>query len=110
MSLSGIGSGVSSFLTPSLRPTSGTSSPIPADKAEDLAGSAKDDFLKYAQMSPAERLRAQILGEMGLKEEDLNSMDSKTRQAVEDKIKDQIKQAAEKSAPGKTGLLVDVSA
>ncbi|MFC5069562.1 hypothetical protein [Flaviflagellibacter deserti] len=110
MSISGIGSGVSSFLAPTPRVADATSAALPADKAKELGGSAKEDFLKFAQMSPADLLRAQILGEMGLKEEDLNRMDSKTRKEVEDKIKDQIKQAAEKSAPGKTGLLVDISA
>jgi hypothetical protein len=60
------------------------------------AKSAEDEFKQYAEMTPAQRMRASILASTGLKESDLTPMDPKQRQAVEDQIAKQIKQAAEK--------------
>ncbi|MGY4480682.1 hypothetical protein [Bradyrhizobium sp. USDA 3364] len=66
-------------------------------------------FLKYAQMSPMDRMRANILKSMGLSEEDLKNMTPDQRTAVEQKIKELIEQSFEKSA-GKAGQAVDISA
>lgn len=45
-----------------------------------------EDFLKWAQMSPEERIRAQYLEEEGLTEEALQGLSAEERQAVEDEI------------------------
>jgi hypothetical protein len=59
-------------------------------------------------MTPAQRMRANILASMGLKESDLAAMDPKQRQAVEDQIAKQLKQAAEKQIDKKSGFYTDM--
>jgi hypothetical protein len=71
--------------------------------------SVEQQFLKYAQMSPMDRMRANILKSMGLSEEDLKNMTPEQQKAVEQKIKDLIEQQFEKNA-GKAGQAVDISA
>ena len=75
------------------------------------AGSAVSDFLDYAKETPAQRMRDAILKSMGLSEEDLKSMSPEKRKAVEETIRQRIKEAAEDAAKkGKTGLVADVTA
>ncbi|QOZ33300.1 hypothetical protein XH92_17830 [Bradyrhizobium sp. CCBAU 53421] len=91
--------------------------PLAADaigSTQAAAGSPSDDsveqkFLKYAQMSPMDRMRANILKGMGLSEQDLKTMTPDQRAAVEQKIKELIEQAFQKNA-GKAGQAVDISA
>ena len=72
------------------------------------AKSVEDQFKQYADMTPAQRMRASILASMGLKESDLAAMDPKQRQALEDQIAKQIKQAAEKQIDKKSGFYTDM--
>jgi hypothetical protein len=58
--------------------------------------SAEDKFLAFAKMSPADRMRAQMLAGMGLTEEQLKNMPSDQQKAIEQKIEQQLKQAAQK--------------
>ncbi|GGE51936.1 hypothetical protein GCM10007276_31270 [Agaricicola taiwanensis] len=44
--------------------------------------SAKEEFLDYARMTPAERMRDAILKELGLTEEDLEGMEPEARKAM----------------------------
>jgi len=73
---------------------------------------AKDEFLDYAKMTPAQKMRASMLSKLGVTEEQLKAMDSKERQKIEDKIKEMIK--AEIEGPDgdrkPKGMLVDVKA
>lgn len=69
----------------------------------------KQKLLDYAQMTPAEKIRASILDSMGLKEEDLANMDPKMREAIELKIKEAIQQQVELGAE-KKGVYVDLKA
>ena len=73
---------------------------------------AKDEFLDYAKMTPAQKMRASMLSKLGITEEQLKAMDSKERQKIEDKIKEMIK--AEIEGPDgdrkPKGVLVDVKA
>lgn len=71
--------------------------------------SVRDEFLGYARMSPLERMRASILKNMNLTEDDLNAMPSEVRKKVEEKIEELVKQQIEKDL-GKKGVLVDLSA
>ncbi len=54
--------------------------------------SVADEFMEWSTMSVAEKIRAQILGEKGLTEEDLAAMDADARAAIEAEIKEAIKQ------------------
>jgi hypothetical protein len=64
----------------------------------------------YAKMTPAQKMRAAILGSMGLTEEQLKAMDPKERQKIEEKIKEIIKEKVEQAVEKKTGLAVDIKA
>jgi hypothetical protein len=89
------------------KPASNTPSLNPAPDS-----GAKEDveaeFLAYARMSPAERMRDNILKSMGLTENDVNAMSPADRQKLEDKIKELIKQQMEEAAK-KKGQLLDVA-
>lgn len=64
--------------------------------------SATDEFKDYMSKSPAQRIREQLLKEMGLTEDDVKAMPPEKQQAITDQItalmqqKEAIKQAAEK--------------
>ncbi|HEY4075541.1 MAG TPA: hypothetical protein VGM26_01290 [Rhizomicrobium sp.] len=65
--------------------------------------------MKYAAMSPMERMRENILQGMGISDDQLKSMSPDQQKAVEEKIKEQIEK--ETGANGnKSGQLIDVSA
>jgi hypothetical protein len=67
------------------------------------------DFLNYAKLSPAERLRANILKSLGLTEDQLKALPPDQQKAVEQKIEQLIQQELQKKL-GTTGQLVNVSA
>lgn len=62
--------------------------------------SATDEFKDYMSKSPAQRIREQLLKEMGLTEDDVKAMPPEKQQAISDQItalmqqKEAIKQAA----------------
>jgi hypothetical protein len=82
---------------------------LPKPLSAKSAQSPEDILKQYADMSPGDRMRANILASMGLTEDDLKGMDSKQLQAVEDKIAQQLKQAVEKQTDKKAGVLTDIS-
>lgn len=101
MSISGIGGsgGASSIYATNSNSSSSSVSP----------SSPADEFLKYARMSPAERIRAAILEEMGITEEELEGMDASQREAIEKQIAERIKDKIKDAAEEKTGMIVDVT-
>ena len=54
--------------------------------------SAADEFMAYMKKTPEERMRDSILKSMGMTEEELESLPPEERKAVEDKIKEIIKE------------------
>ena len=54
--------------------------------------SATQKFLAEAQKSPMERMREQVLGDLGLTEESLAQMPPEDRRAAEDKIRELIEE------------------
>lgn len=70
----------------------------------------KQEFLEYARMTPAEKVRRDILEAMGLKEEDLAGLDPKLREAIENRIKETIKMKVEASQEQQTGVYIDIKA
>ncbi len=52
--------------------------------------SAKQEFLDFMAMDPAARMRAQMLGGMGLTEEQLAAMPADERKKIEDRIQEMI--------------------
>lgn len=71
---------------------------------------AEQAFDDYAKKTPAQKMRDEILGSMGLTEEKLAAMDPKERAKVEAKIKTLIKQKVEQEAEKKTGVIIDLKA
>jgi hypothetical protein len=69
--------------------------------------SAADEFRAWARMTPAERMRANILSLMGLDESKLAAMSEKEREKVEAKTREMIEAKVREDAEKKTGVLVD---
>jgi hypothetical protein len=67
------------------------------------------DFLDYAKMSPAERMREEILKSLGMTEQQFEKLSPAQQQAVNQKIQQIMLQQMQQNA-GKTGQLVNVSA
>lgn len=57
--------------------------------------SAKDTFLEYQEMTPAEKYRAMFLGQMGMTEEELEALPPEEREKIEAKLREKIKEAIE---------------
>lgn len=51
------------------------------------------EFLTFSDMSPAEKLRARLLGEMDLSEEELAALPPEERARIEEEIKEAIRRA-----------------
>lgn len=69
---------------------------------------AEAEFLKYAQMTPAERLHAQMLAKFGLTQEEFDAMDSSAKAEIADKIRDEIKRTLEASGDKRPGMITDI--
>jgi len=74
--------------------------------------SAKDDFLKFQAMTPAQKMRAMMLAKLGVTEEQLKAMSPEDRAKVEQKLKDMIKQQVQNDPDKKSqkGLVADIMA
>lgn len=93
----------------------GTSAPTPATKPSLTAKpaetqTAEQKFLQWAKMTPAERMHAQMLSQLGITEEQFKAMDPAAQQKIEEKIRDMIKKQAENKGDQRTGLITDKSA
>jgi hypothetical protein len=65
-------------------------------KHEDKHQSIIDEFMKWAHMSPEERIRAQYLHSLGMEDTDLTKLPADLRKAIEDEIKRQVKEMAQR--------------
>jgi len=74
--------------------------------------SAKDEFLKYQAMTPAQKMRAMMLAKLGVTEEELKAMSPEDRKKIEDKLKDMVKQQVQNDPDkkGGKGLVADILA
>ena len=61
-------------------------------KAQEQSDSLAAEFMELSKMTPAERLREQMLEEMGLTEDSLKALPKEQRQAAEDEIRRAIKE------------------
>jgi hypothetical protein len=66
------------------------------------------EFLNFAKMSPAEKIRYAYLKEHGLSEDDLKAMSATDRDAIEAEIRQQIRQSVERDTEKKTGRITDI--
>jgi len=84
------------------------------DTLEEITPTQK--FLEEAQKSPIERMREQILAELGLSEDALAQMSADERRVAEDKIRQMIEEklrqamGAEGERPGSNASMIEVVA
>ena len=72
--------------------------------------STEEEFLEIARMSPAERLRLQILESMGMSEDSISTMDPEARVAIEDEISRRMMEALTGKDDAEPGSLIDMMA
>lgn len=93
-------------------PASMTSAPLPASSnlaAKNRSSSVEQQFLKYAEMTPAERLFDTILRQLGLTEDDFKALSPQDQQKVVQQIQKMIKDQVEKggSTEDAKGMMTD---
>ena len=103
------GAGSNPYVPPS-SPNAPGSAPAKSGAAKSGADTAVADFMAYAKMTPAQKMRAMILGDMKLTEKDLAAMDPKERAKIEQKIKDLIQEKVAQNVVKQTGVIVDMKA
>jgi hypothetical protein len=86
------------------------SSSVRAASSGSKEASAKDDFLKHAKMTPAEKTREQILTKMGLREEALAAMPQKELEKINQAIKEKIGELVKQGRETIVGAFADIKA
>lgn len=72
---------------------------------------AAQELQDYVDMTPEERMRADLLKKLGLKEEDLASMSAEERQGIETKLRELVQQQMQEAAARQTtGTRIDTLA
>lgn len=99
MSVTGIGQSSSLYAPPGGGAANASKGPRPPTAVE-------AEFLKWARMTPAERMRADLLASLGLDEDKVAGMSPEDRQKLEDKLKQMIEEKVKQGAE-KKGQLVD---
>ena len=97
---------------PSIVPSK-SSSPLPSatsSLAAKPAETAAQKFMDYANMTPAQRLQAEMMSQLGITEDQFKAMSPADQQKVEDKIRDMIKKQLSESNDTRTGMITDKSA
>jgi hypothetical protein len=84
----------------------------PAEAAAAKSQAEVADFETYANMTPAQRMQANVMASMGITQQDLNNMTPTQRAAVEQKIEKAAQDTAMQAAQQKAakGQLADVTA
>lgn len=67
----------------------------------------EDKFLEYAQMTPAEKMFAAMLGQLGLTPEEFKAMDPDAQREVAQKIQKLIEQQAQNGGSNSPGQITD---
>lgn len=66
------------------------------------------DFLKFAQMSPEERVQQAVLSKLGMTEEEFNKLDAKAKGDVLTKVRDEMLRQMDAKGEHRTGALADI--
>lgn len=102
-------SAVSSILSPTAAVVPSKSASAATSLAAKPAETAAQKFLEYANMTPAQRLQAEMLSQLGLTEDQFKAMSPADQQKVMDKIRELIKQQVQNSGEQRTGQITDMS-
>jgi len=80
-------------------------------KLSTTAAAAESELERYVKMTPAQRLREDLLKKLGLTEDDLAKMEPKERAGVEQKITELMQEQLQKTPEAqRKGAIVDTSA
>lgn len=113
MSISGIGGGMGGLSLLGFRPageTHGSAADIFAGETKELKPTAEEEFLDYARMSIAERIRAEVLENEKLTEEKLAELDARQREAIEERIREKIAEKITGETGKSVGGIADLTA
>lgn len=72
------------------------------------SSSVEAEFLKFAQMTPEERVQKAILDKLGMTEEEFNKLDAKAKADVMAKIRDEMLKQMEAKGEHRKGELADI--
>ncbi|MEZ2410200.1 hypothetical protein AB6806_25720 [Bosea sp. RCC_152_1] len=72
------------------------------------SSSVKADFLKFARMSPEERVQQAVLSKLGMTEEQFNKLDAKAKGDVLAKVRDEILRQMDTKGGRRTGTVADI--
>src|SRR3954466_10133355 len=89
-------------------PVTATKSALTAKPTD--SKTAEQKFLEWADMTPAERMHAQMLSQLGITEDQFKAMDPAAQQKIEEKIRDMIKKHAKDSNNKRPGLITEKTA
>ena len=73
------------------------------------AETAAQQFMDYANMTPAQRMQAEMMSQLGITEDQFKAMSPADQAKVMDKIRDMIKQQTQNSGDQRPGLITDMS-
>jgi ABC-type transporter MlaC component len=94
----------------SVSPASSLAAQSSTSLSAKAAKTAAQQFLAYANMTPAQRLHAEMLAKLGLTEDQFKAMSPAQQQKVEEQITDMIKKQMADSNDTRTGMITDKTA
>jgi hypothetical protein len=106
LSVSGFSSGSSLTSVPTSSSVTKSSTTLTAKPAE----TAAQQFEEYAKMTPAQRLHAEMLSQLGLTEDQFKALPPAQQQKINEKIAQMIKQQMGDNNDNRTGLVTDETA
>jgi hypothetical protein len=101
---------VSVSTVPASSLTSLASSSASQSSSAKAAKTAAQQFEEYANMTPAQRLHAEMLAQLGLTEDQFKALPPAQQQKITDQIAQMIKKQMDNSNDSRTGLITDKSA
>ena len=96
-------------VTPGAAPSSAAGSSAAASSTGS-ANSVVQQFEQYAKMTPAQRLHAEMLAQLGLTEDQFKALPPAQQQKINEKIQQMIKQQMGDNNDTRTGMITDKTA
>jgi hypothetical protein len=81
-----------------------------ASPATSTGDSPEATLLAYFRMTPAQKMRFDIMSQMGVTQDDYNKMTAAQKAVIDAEIKQKMKDEIQKMTENKTGLIVDMQA
>jgi len=110
MQIAGVGALATSGQTTSTAGGAAPPSANPTAASSSTASSPEATLLAYFKMSPAEKMRFNIMSQMGITQADYNQMTPAQKAVIDSEIKQKMKEKVQQMTERKTGLIVDVKA